>query len=311
MSSDAQAIPDPLEGAGLRAIYESQIEPVLEQLEIKRKQALRLSRIIWAVAVLAAVIELALGFADDGFDGALNAGQYAFATVSLGIGIGFLPLQGVFTKSKSTIIGALCGPLGVTYAAEGVQPDGFQRLCDLRLVRGFTDKKFTDLFVGAHAGLAFWFCQATLTAGSGREEHTVFRGQLLQVAYPKPFGGVTVVLRRGGGPDGFQHPPGLKEVGLEDPKFDRIFSVFGDDQVEARTIVTPAFMEHLMALEKAYEGERLRCAFTQGNLLLAIEGASRFYVGDPFSTMVNRARVQSMAADIHRLFGLIDSFTAA
>ncbi|HVN01166.1 MAG TPA: DUF3137 domain-containing protein [Caulobacteraceae bacterium] len=311
MSSEAQAIADPLEGAGLRAIYESQIEPVLEQLEIKRKQALRLSRIIWAAVALAAVIELAVGFAGDGVDGAVDAGQYAFATVSLGIGIGFLPLQGVFTKSKATIIGALCRPLGVTYAAEGFQPDGFQGFRDLRLVPGSTEEKFTDLLVGAHAGLAFWLCQATLTAGTGKEARTVFSGQLLQVAYPKPFGGVTVVLRRGGRDDGFQRPQGLQEVGLEDPKFDHVFQVFGDDQVEARVIVTPAFMEHLMALEKAYEGERLRCAFTRGNLLLAVEGASRFYVGDPFSTMVNRARVQSMAADIHRLFGLIDSFTAA
>ena len=128
MSSDAQAISDPLGGAGLRAIYDSQIEPVLKQLEIKRKQALRLSRIIWAVAVFAAVIELAVGFANDGFDGALDTGQYAFATVSLGIGIGFLPLQGVFTKSKATIIGALCRPLGVTYAAEGVQPDASTKM---------------------------------------------------------------------------------------------------------------------------------------------------------------------------------------
>jgi hypothetical protein len=310
MPSNAQAVSDPLQGAGLRAIYESEIEPVLVQLEARRRKAMRVSRIIWAAAGLAAVIELAVGFADDGLDGLFTWGQYAIATVSLGIGIGFLPLQGVFTKSKTAIIGALCRPLGLAYTAEAAEPDGFQRFSDLGLVGGSTDKRFTDLIVGAHAGQAFWFSQAKLTAGTGSQERKVFTGQLLQVAYPRRFGGVTVVLRRAHGGYSFPRPKGMRDVCLEDPKFDRVFQVVGDDQVEARALVTPAFMEHLMALERAYEGERLRCAFTQGALLLAIEGPSRFYVGDPFSTMVNRARVQAMAADIHRVFALIDSFTA-
>ena len=312
MPLDAPAISDPLQGAALRAIYDSQIEPVLVQLEVKRKAAMRLSRIIWAVVAVAAVVEVAYGFVDDGFDGVLAFGQYAFATVSIGIGIGLLPLQGVFTKSKAAIIRALCRPLGLTYTPEGFQLDGFQRFGDLGLVGGSTDRKFTDLFVGEHAGLAFWFCQADLTAGAGQQARTVFKGQLLRVAYPKRFAGVTVAQRRESRAGGFvQRPQGLRDVGLEDPKFDHVFAVSGDDQVEARALVTPAFMDHLMALERAYQGEHLRCAFAQGALFLAIEGPSRFYVGDPFSTMVNRTRVQAMAADIHRLFELIDSFTAA
>jgi hypothetical protein len=312
MPSDAPAISDPLAGAALRALYDSQIEPVLQQLEVKRKAAMRISRIIWTVVAVVAVVEVAYGFASEGFDGALTAGQYAFATVSIGIGIGFLPLQGVFTKSKATIIGALCGPLGLTYTVEGFKPESFQRFVDLGLVGGSTDQKFTDQFVGEHAGLAFWFCQAALTAGTGQQERAVFKGQLLQVAYPKRFAGVTVVQRRESRAGGFaQRPQGLRDVGLEDPKFDHVFAVSGDDQVEARALVTPAFMEHLKALERAYRGEHLRCAFAQGTLFLAIEGPSRFFVGDPFSTMVNRPRVQAMAADIHRLFDLIDSFTAA
>ena len=49
-------------------------------------------------------------------------------------------------------------------------------------------------------------------------------------------------------------PPGLRKVGLEDPHFEKIFEVFGDDQVEARAILTPVFMEELVALETAYAG---------------------------------------------------------
>ena len=51
-------------------------------------------------------------------------------------------------------------------------------------------------------------------------------------------------------------------MGLEDPTFNKAFAVFGSDQVEAREILTPTFMQQLVDLESAYSGAHLRYAFT-------------------------------------------------
>ena len=107
------------------------------------------------------------------------------------------------------------------------------------------------------------FASATLTQGSGRNRSVVFRGQMFRLAFPRRFGGVTVVLRNSGWFSRFECPAGLGKVGLEDPVFNHSYAVFGSVQVEARAILTPTFMEQLTALETAaYAGASIRYAFT-------------------------------------------------
>ena len=137
---------------------------------------------------------------------------------------------------------------------------------------------------------------------------TVFRGQLLRVSFPKKFLGVTVV-RRDSGLFNFFHHFGnkLQRVGLEDPKFEREFEVYASDQVEARELIHPVFMERLLTLEKAYDGKRMRCAFQDGDLLLAVEGRDRFEVGSMFRPLADPKRVRTVVDDIAEILRLVDS----
>ena len=70
----------------------------------------------------------------------------------------------------------------------------------------------------------FALCDATLTQGSGKERHTVFRGQIFRLTLPRKRLSTTVVLRNSGWLNRFECPPGLKPVGLEDPKFNQAFA---------------------------------------------------------------------------------------
>jgi len=40
----------------------------------------------------------------------------------------------------------------------------------------------------------------------------------------------------------------MKRVGLVDPVFEKIFEAYGTDQVEARYLLTPTFMQRLVRL---------------------------------------------------------------
>lgn len=98
---------------------------------------------------------------------------------------------------------------------------------------------------------------------------------------------------------------------MADPKFERDFEVYGSDQVEARELVHPVFMERLIALEPAYAGKRLRCGFQDGDLLLAVEGRNRFELGSMFAPLADPKRVRTVINDVAEILRLIDSMLTA
>jgi uncharacterized protein DUF3137 len=301
---------DTLSGPGFDALWTGQIEPALRTLEAERRVAMRRSMMIWAGFVALLAIEAVVTEIATGGQSFIPPEFFLLGTVIGGAVIGYLPLQFVASKTKRRLIETLCTPMGVTYEIKPAEPAVYDRLLALKLLPHPDDKTFEDMFEGRRGLSAFMLCEATLSTGSGKNRRTVFRGQIFSIEFPRKFLGTTVVLRDSGWLNRFECPKGLEKVGLEDPRFEEIFEVFGDDQVEARAILTPTFMEHLLALETAYSGDHLRCGFCEGRLMIAIEGKDRFEVGSMFSTLDDRGRAESMAGDIRAVFNLIDAFVA-
>lgn len=300
---------DPLSGAGFDALYEQQIEPQLRVLEGDRKKAMGQSQLIWlgfvGLLLVEAFINMSMGH---GF--IPDPRILGFTVIGGGI-VGYLPLNAVATKAKQKVIATLCAPMGVSYLMKPGEPGIFKELQTLKLLPGADDKSFEDQFTGRRGASDFMLCEATLTVGSGKNRHTVFQGQVFKIAFPQRFLGTTVVLRDSGWLNRFECPKGLEKVGLEDPNFEKIWEVFSDDQIESRAILTPAFMEELVALETAYSGKHIRCGFREGDLMIAVEGQNRFEAGNMFSTLDSKGRAQSMASDISAVIRLIDAFVAA
>ena len=62
----------------------------------------------------------------------------------------------------------------------------------------------------------------------------------------------------------------MNRVILEDPKFRKRFKVYSSDQVEARYLVTPAFMERLYNLKTAFGSKNVKCSFYADTLMISI-----------------------------------------
>ncbi|MFI4936423.1 MAG: DUF3137 domain-containing protein [Caulobacterales bacterium] len=297
---------DPLEGADFDAIYQQKIEPELIKCEADRKGALR----TFLVALVGGAILVFLEYlmTPTFTNGASHTPSFFVVAISFAVvaGLGYLPLQSVAQKAKLGVIQSLCQPLGVTYQMKGAEAPSFGEFLSLNLLPRPSEKSFEDFFSGRRGQIDFALCEATLTQGSGKERHTVFQGQLFRLTTPKKLLSTTVVLRNTGWFSRFECPHGLQAVGLEDPRFNKIFAVFGSDQVEAREILTPAFMQELVDLETAYSGQHLRYAFVGAELLIAVEGANRFEIGSMFTTLVDRSRVEGIARDLEQVFKLID-----
>ncbi len=294
----------PLQGAAFDEIYEREIAPQLAQLERSRRNAV-------GVLVLAVIAGSAAVCAEYLFIRSPTLRTFPIIFTFLVAAIfGCRPLYAIGVTAKTKLIPALCAPIGVTYAAyAGKAASDFDRLLELCLLPKPPSVALKNLFSGRRGETQFEFCDATLGSGSGRNPASAFEGQLIRLSAPGQRRSTTVVLRKYGWLDrSSAHPAGLAQVGLEDPKFSSSFVAYSSDQVEAREILTPAFIEELDGVEAAYAGNYLRCAFDDGEFLLAIEGDARFNIGSLLFGRVDKARIEQIARDIEQVFNLIDQF---
>jgi hypothetical protein len=301
---------DPLEGASFDALYEAKIKPELIKREAERQAAMR--TFIIAVAAGCVAVFLENLFAPDLTGGAVHVVGWQIAIPTLvGFAIfGYMPLIKVSKNAKAGVIQALCAPLGIGYSIAGKEAPSFDHFRSLNLLPS-GDTAFEDFFTGRRGDVEFALCEATIHQGSGKNRRLVFQGQLFRLITRRRLASTTVVLRNTGWLKSFECPRGLESVGLEDPVFNKAFAVFGSDQVEAREVLTPVFMQHLVDLETAYAGGHIRCAFSTSELLIALEGHDSFEIGGMFSTLVERSRVEGIARNIEQVFKMIDEFRAA
>lgn len=299
---------DPLSGPGFDALWSSQIEPQLAALEGARRQALRQSILIWLAFAGGVGLEALLtGWLTDGRSYAPSL-WVLFPTVIAAVLVGFMPLNRVALRVRTRLLQTLLGPMGMTYQADPPSPSAFGPLVALGLLPAGQDRAFDGMLKGQRGGLDFMVCEtrATVRGGSGG-----FQGQIFALTFPRRFQGVTLLMRQEGWQTRFQRPSGLQTIGLEDPTFDRIWITFGDDQVEARAVLTPAFMQRLVALESACAGKNIRCAFTGGQLMIAVDGPPQFLLGSMLLSLDNRAKAERLAANVAAMFALIDVMAAA
>ncbi len=148
---------------------------------------------------------------------------------------------------------------------------------------------------GSLDGTSLFLSQLNLTRGRGSNSQTVFHGIVILLLLDKPFAGKTIVKSKFGFPyvtcpqDG-----GLQSVHLEDVVFSKWFEVYSSDQIEARCLLTPDFMERVMQLATllhtwnapapfAPQKHLISCCFTKNDLFLAIPCAvALFETGDLF-----------------------------
>lgn len=311
------ATPDALDDdEAFAALFDERIAPHLQRFETQRQSAARVYAIALGVAgVLAAVLG---GFALLGADGAGPFALFGAALVIIvALGIAEARMQPVRRGAKSALIEPLAASLGVSYAPDPPTSVGLSDFRERRLIGGYDTARRYDHFEGVLHGSPFSLFQATLKRrrrdSKGRSRTvTVFSGQLIRIGFPRRFHGVTVILRDAGM---FNWMLGagseLKRVGLVDPRFEKTFEVFGSDQVEARYLLTPTFMERLLRLEAIFEGGRSRAAFARGELLIAVQGGDLFKPGSMFRPLADRERALKVRADLLAIRALIDALLAA
>ena len=195
---------------------------------------------------------------------------------------------------------------------EDAPTPAFPTLVAASLMPSHDDRKFEDLIQGERAGAKFSLVECKMTdergSGNNRQTVTVFEGILLHIEYPERFLGRTVLARSGTWTWGKRSWKDLDEVKLVSIELDKAFTVYSNDQVEARALLTPDKMERLIALERFFESGKLRGIFEGDHLTLALEAGDQFEVGSYFESLVNPAHYRKALFELGLVCDLIDGF---
>jgi hypothetical protein len=252
----------------------AQLQPVLAELEATRRVVARQikQRVLWQVPLGAAigagtgvvfdqlsVIKhvMILGDVAVGF-GALYASFFVLGLCVLFGGVfGYLwaardlreNYRSLYKKRVLPLLAARYG--AITYRR--ATPPNMKPLREERIFPEYHRVIAEDELAGVIRGCALRIVEFKLTVrrGKHRREHTIFDGLAVEIRLARNLAGTTAVLADGGAFGNFRNwlaESGRQRVRLEDPRFERVYQVWGSDQVAARALLTPAFMERLLAL---------------------------------------------------------------
>lgn len=306
--------------------FRSTIQPQLQSREADRVAAVKKQNLFTVIGVALGIAAFAacafLIRAENGdADGWIIGAFVAVFLVGGMMAWGGMALSKLSKETKLMLIEPVSSEFGMGYQMTPGVPADIYTFRKLGLVPGWDRDKYEDRLTGSRNDMPFDFYEAhleekrTTTDSKGRTRTTwvtVFRGQCLVVKFHKQFNGVTKVYRDMGMLNwvGKLGQGKSEKVKLEDPVFEKAFEVYSTDQIEARFILTPDFMERLLGLERAFKGRQVRCAFSGGEMFLCCEGKDLLEPGSMFRKMDDLGRVREMLVDFAAIFLLIDAMSA-
>ncbi|MEM7638752.1 MAG: DUF3137 domain-containing protein [Pseudomonadota bacterium] len=329
-------------------VWTEVLEPALAERESERRSIISKARkrTIWtglAVGVIAICVLFLTGGAAPVFTLIAAGGVTAIAS-----GAAWIPLFSVKSETKQLVVGAAAESFGFKYdtlhpdvrgisnwktAGEWIKSQASQKagaaqlfggvddsapptpafdvLKEAKLLPGYDSRKFEDLIEGDRAETHFSLveCKLTEEQGSGKNRRTVttFQGLLFHIQYPDRFLGRTLIARQGWW-KGFFGDKSLQKVDLVAKELEDNFTIYSNDQVEARALLTPDRMERLIALERHFKGGKLRGVFEGDHLTLALEADDQFEAGSVWKPLVDPDRYISALTEIGLVCDVIDGF---
>ena len=143
---------------------------------------------------------------------------------------------------------------------------------------------------------------AIIFAWETMKDMQAFSGSVLVCEFYKKFGGQTIVASRTLNTKFL----GEKEQ-MDDTLFNDEFRVFTDNKVEARYLLTPAFMKRLRELKIKYAAEMgVSAAFMDDKFYLFLNGAENKFETTIFSLPPSLYDVNQIKKEISELLSIID-----
>lgn len=292
---------------GMEALWAEEIEPALEGQRKRRERNL----ILFGLLVILTVTLVVCAYLWSPPEEFFSAPILVVTIVVFGAGFGYL-VQDLKSREQAWIDKAMAG-LDLTYSAEaGDFP--LTRFRAMGVIPSYDRSSLEDRISGEHAGVAFEICEAELkekrtrsTKNGTRTTYvTVFDGLLIRCGFQRSFTGITRIKRDGGFLGNLFAGGKEERVRLEDPAFEEAFQVFSDDQVEARYLLNPAFMQRLLDLDRHMGSGNMALTFHGQEVWISLrQKGDSFRMGGLFKGY-GRDNVAAFLKGLADLFHLIE-----
>lgn len=306
---------------GFASHYDEHLKPLVNDFESRRQEAVKKFKKRLVLSILGVPLSLILSFifvfeildtdpeslwSEIYFWGVLF---FIFAVV------GFVYSSiGTYKGSiKQEIFPRIISFLG-EYSFDAEPGNQMERFASSQITPSYDRETSEDLTTGTYKGVNIEFFETELEVrqrtSKTRSYKTVFDGVVINLSVKKPFEGHTIVLRDRGLMGNFfksKFGTSLEKAGLEDPKFEKIFEVFTNDQVEARYLLTTSFMERLLDLNDIFKGKGVQCSFYEKTLLITIpSNKDLFEAGSIFKREDFIDDAKALLKEMNLIFSVVD-----
>jgi len=303
---------------GFDSYYNNVLLPQLAQVEIERKKYLRY--FILGLIIVFVILPLFCGglfllfLHHHGgtfhFEGEMPVNAIFFILLILIIVISS-PLYFFKRKSKSNIMPHLLKYFGdFSYKYEQrIDDDILEKSC---LFGSYNRHYGDDFFSGTYQNVQITVSEEELLFHTNHGKRscttTVFDGIVIMLSMNKNFSGKTVVFKdRGIFNACYGLGSGLQKISLEDSVFEKEFEVYGSDQLEARYLLTTAFMERMLKVRNVFKGKQIQFSFFDNRLLIAINTRKNMFESTSiFRSATDRTLVDETFEQITSVIAVAD-----
>jgi len=300
---------------GFSDFYAREIEPQLAKRQVQQKSARRFAALAGVVGTTLTTLVVWFMLHRYGWNEA-TAIVTAFLALATGIAI-WWKLDDLQKAVKGFLLLEVCRFFGFKYS-ESVGDVVFQEFDESGLLPRYDRKDLEDRFYGNLNGVEFDMFESKLekvktSTENGRtttSSKKIYHGVLFRFAFPKRFNGRTLVLKDSGLVGNFfkDFKGAGERITLEDPRFEKLFEVWGSDQIEARYLLTPTLMERMVELARAINSKRIEFCFMNNLLLVSAHvKKNQFEGGGLFTSVTDKRRVEELVNEICRVFDIVDT----
>ena len=235
-----------------------------------------------------------------------------FAWVSLGVNKPLAEYKGL---RKETVLREILSFTNFEYSERASIEGRMHEFLDFDIVPNYDFEHSEDNLSGSYKNITIDLFETHLQNEThddkGRPRYKdVFKGMVCLFDVPKSFSGKTIVKKDKGALGNWfsKKINDLENVRLEDPRFEKTFEVFSSDQIEARTLLTPSFMERLLELKEILKGKTIECSFYKSSLLIMIPiKHDLFELGSVFEPVDFAENSRTLLKELSIVFTIVDS----
>lgn len=181
------------------------------------------------------------------------------------------------------------------------------------LTDSITDMTSDDYFEGTYKDTKIIISEVKLKRSSGKNTSTIFEGLFIKVGMNKASKAHTIIVQDMTFNNWVEEShlpfdfPDKEKVNLEDPEFEKMFNVFSNDQIEARFILTTAFMQRLKNLKEIYHATSIRASIQGNSILIALPcKKDMFILGDVKKPVTDSGEVQTLFEEFAAVLSIVD-----